>query len=165
MPDSGWVSADSNIAVIRAPDTLQRRRDFLFRHASTALVGVRPGRTRVRVIGIHSDGDDDPLREPPPSTLDREVIVTRPLSRIELTIASDTVVVGRALPIELRVLDDRGAPIEGVPVLLKARQEATTYVSSSLTAWTLVLPGPGDWTVTASLGSHGDTVIVHARRP
>lgn len=120
--DSGWSVDDSLVAVVR--DTRAesaKSRGFghivaASRQPTVGVVGRRPGRTMVRVRGIGSMLDTVPAATPPARELAVEVVVTRPVARLQVIEPVGPVPAGEQVQLRARALDVHGAEVADAPV-------------------------------------------------
>ena len=75
--DSGWTVTDTSVARLQLvpPDSTDGHTVFIFGGRPLYLKALRPGRTTLRVRGLHSGLDSAPSSEPPARELEREIIV------------------------------------------------------------------------------------------
>jgi hypothetical protein len=160
LTDSGWAIHEPEIARV---DTIATSR---FDHMRVTVRGpgryvkaLRPGRTTLRVIGVHGASDTVASSKPPARELTREIIVTRPIRRVEIVPRPDTVRVRERFTLRVRVTDSAGEELAGLPVTLdvldgdRTRHDASKSVDLSLTS-------PGSTRIVARLGTYADTVTV-----
>lgn len=156
---SGWHVADTTIVRVQAvPDAGL----VLFggrRMPTISVIARRPGRTRVRVLGLTGPSDTLPSRQPVPRDLEVGVVVTPPVARVDLAPRIQTAEVGQPVRLRVRAVDARGRDIPGAPV--EVRVEGGRF-------WRMKGPDlapiefavPGRHTVTASFGGQTDTLLV-----
>lgn len=159
--DSGWSVADTSIARLQPVfrDTTSRHRYLGFLRARWYLKALRPGRTLIAVRGIHSPSDSAPSSEPPAHEIRREVIVTLPLGRVELTPRPNSVVVRRQLDITARVFDTAGQSLGDVPVTIEV-QDGSRYSTLSLVPIAIDMSLTGPTRIIARVGPLTDTLTV-----
>jgi hypothetical protein len=133
LPDSGWTVADRSVARLQhvAPKSKDHPYDLDAYGFRWFLKGLRPGRTTVSVRGIRGPSDTAVSREPPARALRRDVVVTPPIGRIEITPRPDTVIAGRPFVLRARVLDTNGQPITDAPVTFREPSVGNIGSSSS----------------------------------
>jgi hypothetical protein len=158
--DSGWSVTDPTIARLQplVPDSA-RGFGLDAYDARWVLKALRPGRTSLRVHGVHSASDSAASARPPQHVLERDVLVTRPIGRIEITPRPDTVGAHRPLVLTTRVVDIDGQPIADVPVTISV-QDSGNYGSLSLTPTPITLISKGRKRIVASTRRHADTLTV-----
>ena len=150
---------DERIAKLVALDS--SRRDLsLMTGARHYLKAVRPGRTTLRVHGVHSAADSAVSSQAPARELERGVTVTLPLSRIAITPRPDTVVSGKPLSLQAIVRDTTGQPIGDVPVTFNVEGLGYSVGTSSLTQTPIEVRGRGRRRIVAKAGSLSDTLFV-----
>ena len=101
-----WTSSDSSVVAF-APSNDPPR--------SITLVALRPGRTTIAANGLRGASDELP-RSQRARSLTRDVIVTNPLTRIEIVPRPSKIVAGARFELVARVIDVNGAVVEGLPV-------------------------------------------------
>jgi len=153
--DSGWTIADAAIAELREfTDRSPPLRRVL---GVASLVARRPGRTTLRVRGLHGDADTMPSRQPPPRELAAEVVVIPRVGRIEIEPHADTAVAGRVLRVGVRLYDLDGRLLERVPVEVQVEGGPTYAGSNPVDVYAST---PGRHRVVARFRRLGDTSAV-----
>jgi hypothetical protein len=157
-----WTVDDSALVRLRRPAADARADRGIFSSQAPAmyLVGVARGRTMVRVRLPASGVDTMAFREPPPRVLERGVVVTNPAARVEISAQSDTVEVGEALELRVRVFDRDGQAIDGAPVQVRYEDGGSAYLTTATGTLRLELKVPGSRSIVASFGKLADTVRV-----
>jgi hypothetical protein len=154
-----WSVGDSAIAGVRvadrsgAPTALERAR-------SIVVTGRRVGRTTVRAELPPSASDTMPSREPPLRTLIRDVVVSVPAERVELTPPSDTIRVGTAVEFRARALDRSGRAINGAPIEVQFVSQHAVMSAGSDGRVPFTFSSAGAQTIVASFGGKADTLTV-----
>ena len=82
-----------------------------------------------------------PFREPPPRVLERLVVGTNPAARMEIS-RRDSVKVGEAFELRLRVFDSEGQAIDGAPVQVRYEDGASNYLTTATGTLRLELKVP-----------------------
>jgi hypothetical protein len=161
-PDSAWSVGDGAVARLRihlASTGRARSR----REPVGSLIGLRPGRTTVRVSGIHGTSDTIPSSRPVPTTLERTVVVTRPIARVRIAPMADSARVGESRRLDVRVYDVDGNVVPRAPAELEVSGGRYPYRTSVNTMSGVSFDAPGIWTIIASFAGKADTVRVIAR--
>jgi hypothetical protein len=163
--DSGWTVLDTTIARVlpQSPRPPRANQLIVERSASVTVVGVRPGRTRLRVVGLHGSYDATPLRQPPPRSLEQDIVVTVPVDRVRLSPRPETVRVGDTLKVTVRVFGRDGREISGAPVVITLREPGVDMTGSAPFAQPFTKPGKK--TLIARFGRYEDTLTVIAFDP
>jgi hypothetical protein len=157
-----WTLDDSSIARVVAaaprPEVPRIVRDLLPR---TYLVARAQGGTVLRVRLPASPVDTMPFQEPPPRTLEREVVVTARSARIEVSPQADTVQIDQPLSVRVRLTDGDGHQIEGAPVQVAYELAAGSWALETTTdALRVTFTQAGTRTIVAKFGTLADTVRV-----
>lgn len=159
--DSGWTVADSSIARLQlAKPPNVSGVVFILGGASRYVKALRPGRTALRVRGIHSPSDTAPSSKPPERELEREIIVTPPIERVEIAPRPDTVRVGEIITLHVRALDHDGRDVAGLPWRLEVLDGESRGIRTGPVAASLGFTVPGRVRIAARLGIHTDTMTV-----
>jgi hypothetical protein len=158
-PDSAWSVGDRAVVRLRIHPPRTRSRW----EPVGSLIALRPGRTTLRVTGIHGVSDTVPSSRPVPTELERTVVVTRPIAGVRITPMADSARVGETGRLDVRVLDVEGNEVEGAPVELRITGGRYPYVTSVGTASALRFDMPGTWTIVASFAGKADTARVMVR--
>lgn len=165
VADSGWSIVGPGVARL-IPKRRDRGSSFLDEFSPQVhLVGVRPGRTRVRVVGLTSASDTVPSASPPPRELEAEVRVTHPITRVELLPADTLARVGTPLAVRVRVVDARGGVVQDALVRLTIAQGRYTEVRDITGVGELVFRAPGVHVVAAEFGNRKAEVRVTVHSP
>jgi alpha-tubulin suppressor-like RCC1 family protein len=166
--DSGWSVGDSSIVRLRrVPPVLPLRVAAQFSvPPSVNVVASKPGRTTIRVVGIHSS-ENKPSNAPRATTLSLNVVVTQAVSRLTVTPRPDTVRLGQAIDFMVRAVDAAGRPVDG-PIteveVLEDRSKLTFQTPSAQVTFGSL----GRRTVIVRIGGRADTLsvqVVAAPRP
>ena len=142
------------------------RGDFRFaghRDQVLTIVGLRPGRTKVRAVGVHTFADSVASNAPLDSIMEREVIVTPPIARLRISPLPPTMVAGDSAWITADALDRKGRRVQGAPVDLRWRVIGGYGQSSVPYAARVKFAEPGLYEIVAVLGAYADTVTVDVR--
>ena len=158
--DSGWTVDNSSIARLLRPADDAPRTDWKSLGVRFYLKAVRPGRTTIRVRGVHAPSDTVPSRTPPERELARDVIVTLPLARIRITPRPDVVVAGRMFFLGTRVFDVNGHAVAEYPVRYDVEGERGARGARSESAISLDLRRRGKTRIVASVPGLADTLVV-----
>jgi hypothetical protein len=160
-PDSGWAVDDTSIVRLRPPRaSTGAAEDILHRTPRPAVVGLRPGRSTVQVRGLHAASDTMPSREPVASALQRELIVTSAIGRVEVLPHIDTVRVGERVEFRARVTDRAGQTIDGLPVEWRLQNSAYSQIGEEQTPRSITFDTRGTQTIVARVGSRSDSLVV-----
>ena len=103
---SGWTSSDSSVVAL-VPSNVHP--------PSITLLAVRPGRSTIAVHGLSGASDELP-RSQRASTLTRTYIVTRRLTRVEITPRPKEIAAGSKFTPIARLIDESGAVVAGAPI-------------------------------------------------
>lgn len=164
--DSGWTIVDSRIARVYVPKPDTRTDVIVIVGTSRPYVkALRPGRTVLRVRGLRSPSDTAPSSEPPERQLEREVIVTPPIERVEITPRPDTMRVDEIVRLRVRVLDRGGREVAGLPWRLEVLDGPDRSIRLGPEMAPTAFTAPGRIRIAASLGGHADTVTVTVIAP
>ncbi|HKG95640.1 MAG TPA: hypothetical protein VKA84_27265 [Gemmatimonadaceae bacterium] len=166
--DSGWSVTDSTVVALRNPPEPPR----LGRSGTgssapapvAAAVALRPGRTELRVRGLHSPADTMPSRTPVPRELRRRVVVTPPVGRVRIAPLPDSVYVGDTVDVRVRVTDRAGRPIEGAPAGLLVTGGSMNRFWTAAGPVRFVPTAPGRLRLIASFASFADTLTLDVRQ-
>jgi hypothetical protein len=165
VANSGWSIVGPGVARL-VPKSHDSTSSFMDDFGPKAhLVGVRPGRTRVRVVGLTSGSDTVPSTLPPPRELEAEVRVTHPIMRVELLPADTLAVVGTPLPVRVRVVDAHGGVVQDALVRLTIAHGTYTELRDITGAGELVFRAPGIHVVAAEFGNRKAEMRVTVRSP
>jgi hypothetical protein len=169
LHDSGWSIADPRVARLRVvPRDTSGGVIFLGPNESRYVKGVRPGRTVLRVRGIHGASDTGASSRPPVHQLERAIIVTRPIGRVEILPRRDTVRVREIFTLRVRVTDRDGRELAGLPAKLEVLDGEDRQIRDASKPLDLAFTAAGRTRMVARLGAHADTVtmmVVAPRRP
>jgi hypothetical protein len=160
--DSGWTIADPSIARLQLAKPNSSDTVFILGGAPRYVKALRPGRTTMRVRGIHSPSDTAPSSKPPERELAREIIVTPPIERVEIAPRPDTVRVGEIITLHVRALDHEGRDFAGLPWQLEVLDGENRGIHIGPEAVSLGFTVPGRARIAARLGIHTDTITVTA---
>jgi hypothetical protein len=155
--DSGWTVDDSTIVRLRRVPVDSTHPLWW---PTTRLVGRRPGRTIVRVHGMHGAGDSMPSRRPPPRTTERAVIVTPPIARVELVTRPDTVRVGERVELRARAVDRAGGVHDDLPIELQVHSDRLAFRHQSPGPTGYAFDAPGLALLVARIGGRADSVRI-----
>jgi len=126
---------------------------------------LRPGRTTLRVRGVHGPSDTAVSRRPPQRKLEREIIVTPPIGRVEIVTRPDTLRVRELFTFRVRVADRAGNELAGVPATLEVLDGDGRYVRDASGPVQMGLTSSGRTRIVARLGVHTDTLAVMVIAP
>jgi hypothetical protein len=158
-----WSLSDSSVARLRSLTAAEAFRPGDYAHdGAMMLVAVRPGRLIVRATGVHTSADTMPSHTPLDTILEREIIVTPPVARLEISPRSASVPVGDSVAFSVRVLDRAGRTVEGAPVELVGEStfhQVWSPAGRSVVRFTV----PGRRRIHATLGAYADSVNVDVR--
>jgi hypothetical protein len=158
--DSLWVLDDTSIAGLRGVARSSHVLDF--GSSSILLVGRRPGRTTLRIALPPQASDSAPSRSPPERLLARDVVVTRPLMRVELFPRPASQQVGETVRLRVRVIDDQGRAYENPPARVTVIGGKYPFTQVATSPVNVTLDSVGTRTVVASFGSLADTLTLRA---
>jgi hypothetical protein len=162
LEDSGWSIADSRIARLQHPVRLadSMSLDGFYGPTRYFLKAVRPGRTVVRARGVTGSLDAAVQWRGPAGVVEREILVTPPVARLQIVSAPDTVRVHEPFVIRAHALDKAGSVLEGVPIVFlpEPSEDRTQYVYGSAVPVRLFRGGPSR--IIARLREFADTVTV-----
>ena len=159
--DTGWTVDDTTIVQLHpaAGDSSKFSVSFLLPLHPIA-TPKRAGRTTVHVTVAPSPTDTMPSRTPIPRVLERDIVVTPPIARVEISPRPDTVRVGEQVDVRVRVVDQAGQVVDGAPARLRVTGGEYDLVRDAAERVPLVFDSPGRRTIVASFGGHADTVVV-----
>jgi hypothetical protein len=101
-----------------------------------------------------------PSREPPLRTLIRDVVVSVPAERVELTPPSDTIRVGTAVEFRARALDRSGRAINGAPIEVQFVSQHAVMSAGPDGRVPFTFSSTGSQMIVASFGGKADTLTV-----
>ena len=158
LDDSLWVLDDTSLAglrgIARSPDVI------VFGSPSIQLVGRRPGRTTLRITLPPQGSDSAPSRSPPERLLTRDIVVTRPLMRIELLPRPQSLHVDETIQLRVRAIDDQGRTYENPPARVTVHGSKQRYFQVATSPVNVRLDSVGTRTVVARFGSLADTLTL-----
>jgi hypothetical protein len=159
LTDSGWTILDPRLAQLLPPppgaDPFPER--LTDGPPRVDVKALRPGATRIRIRGVHGRLDAAIESALPPGVIEREIVVTRPPVRLEITPRPDTLRVGQYLWARVRVYDAMGESTDRVPVELVCIGCIGSYYDGVRLShiWSTE---PGRMTVVARLNGLSDTL-------
>jgi hypothetical protein len=159
-----WSLSDSSIATLHRSRRTRAESNAQLGYdpgPTMILVATRPGRLKVRAVGVHTPADTMPSGTSLDSILEREVVVTRPIARVKISPRPTSMIAGSPMAFTARALDRAGRTVEGLAIELKWDTNAS--VTSALEPVTVTFTQPGRHWVAASLGTHTDSVMVDVR--
>lgn len=155
-----WSLSDSSIARLRPLTAAEALRPGDYNmDGAMRIVAVRPGRLKVRATGVHTSVDTMPSYNPLDTILEREVVVTRPASRLVISPRPTSMIAGTPLTFSVRLLDHLGRTIDG-PVIQLKWDTYVGFVRMATDTVGVTFTQPGRHWVTASLRMHTDSVSV-----
>ena len=165
--DSGWTIDDPRVARVQSAvlDTSNARFPFGPARNVQYVKALRPGRTTLRVRGVHGPSDTAVSRRPPQRKLEREIIVTPPIGRVEIVTRPDTLRVRELFTFRVRVADRAGNELAGVPATLEVLDGDGRYVRDASGPVQMGLTSSGRTRIVARLGVHTDTLAVMVIAP
>ena len=156
--DHSYLSVDdSSVARVRAASAQRANRFF---DGSAKLFGRRPGRTRVHVALPPMASDTAPSSVPPARMLERDVVVTRRLARLDFLPRSATINAGGTVTVRLRAIDVNGRVHAKPPARIEVKGEERSYATSADDPMRFSFSSPGRHTVIATLGALSDTLTI-----
>jgi len=162
LHDSGWTVLDTTIARLQpvhrdSSDDIER---LLIGNASKYVKALHVGRTVLQVRGLHGPSDTAASSSPPAREIEREIIVTPPIERVEIVPRLDTVRALENFTLRVRVLDREGSEITGLPWQLEVLDGDSRGIRIGPEPLSLVFDAPGRTRIAARLGAHTDTLSV-----
>jgi hypothetical protein len=160
--DSGWTISDTLIARLQLAER-ESSADMIILSSGGGryfVKALRPGRTTLRVRGLHSTSDTAASEKPPEAQLEREVIVTPPITRLEIAPRRDTVRTGELFTLRVRALDSRGQELAGLPWRLDVIDGSYRSIQLGPEPQRFLFTTPGRVHIAAALGAHADTLTV-----
>lgn len=160
--DSGWTISDTRVARVQ-PVKLDSSDDIIVIYSGGArqyVKALRPGRTMLRVRGLHSAADTAPSARRPERQLEREIIVTPPIRRIEIVPRRHTVRPREIFALRVRALDARGREIVRLPWRLEVLDGEYRSIQIGPKPQRFAFTAPGRVRIAAKLGAHVDTLTV-----
>jgi hypothetical protein len=127
------------------------------------IVALRPGRTKVRAVGVHTFADSVASNAPLDSIVEREVQVTPPIGRLTISPRPATMIARDSAWFTVHVFDRKGRSIEGAPVDIFWGVDGRGYGSTAIKPVSLRFDDPGHYKIVAVLGPHTDTLSVEVR--
>jgi hypothetical protein len=156
-----WSVDDPRIARLhRSTDRSAFNRFLGHRDLARIIVALRPGRTRVRAVGVHTFADSVASNAPLDSIIERDLLVTPEIERLTISPRPATLVAGDSTWFTVRVLDRTGQRIVAAPVDLAWGVTGSHYVSTASKPVRVSFEQPGRYEIVASLGKFSDTVNV-----
>lgn len=167
--DSGWTVLDTTVAQAHSLPARPTNANRLIveRSPAVTLVGLRPGRTRLRVTGLHGASDSIPTNRPPPRSLEQAIVVTVPVDRVRMSPRPEVIRLDDTMKVVARVFDRNGKEIAGAPVAISLR-EAGGENTQIWEPFRRRFTKPGKKTLIATFGRHADTltvIVVDPRSP
>lgn len=157
---SGWSVGDSSVIGIHPWPRDAARRGRGRAEAGVFAVARRTGRTVVRAHGVHGASDTIPSRSRPDRELEREVVVTRRIARVEIVPRVDTVRVGETREIQVRVYDVAGNRVNEAPAELRVTHTGGHGIIHGGVARAITFDVPGTSELTASFAGVTDRLAV-----
>jgi hypothetical protein len=155
--DSMWTTDNSAIATVWSKRSFHGARV----QTSEALLTARDtGQTVVRLTGLHGPSDTMPSRVPVAKTATRKVIVTRPVSRIQIEPRIQKIAVGGSVSLQVNVRDDWGRIIPGVPTRLWVSAMPWPQMYDVVGTRLVQFDSAGSRTVIAQFAGRADTMVV-----
>ena len=159
-----WSVDDPRIARIhRLTDSSVFNPFLSHRDLVRTIVALRPGKTRVRAVGVHTFADSVASNTPLDSIMEREVLVTRRIGRLIISPRTSTMVARDSTWFAVKVLDRAGRGIDGAPTDLLWGVVGRMYRSTAIKPVSVRFDEPGRYQIIAVLGSHADTLNVDVR--
>ncbi len=158
VPDSLWTLDDSTIAGLRAAAPSQD--EFTSAGSSARVVGRRTGRTTLRIALSTLPSDTAPSDVPPERVLARDVVVTQPITRIELFPRVQTLRVDETIELRVRVGDAEGRWHENPPARVTVGRGAQSYIMFATSPVRVRFDKPGVQTIVAQFGALADTLTL-----
>jgi hypothetical protein len=124
------------------------------------IVARRPGRTKVRAVGVHTFLDSVASNTPLDSILEREVLVTPRIAGLTISPRPTMMVVRDTTWFSVQVLDRAGRRIEGAPVDIYWGVTGRGFGSTAIKPVPIRFDDPGHYKIVAVLGGHTDTLNV-----
>ncbi|HEX6750249.1 MAG TPA: hypothetical protein VF092_23350 [Longimicrobium sp.] len=136
--DARWSVDDGSVVRLREiPDTASRRRRHVFGKRPVLLTALRPGRTTIRISGLHSDLDTIPIPGRFVPEIAREIVVTGPVAAVRICPRPEEVPGGIPIPFRVELVDREGVVYRDPPANIVIHDGAP-YLH-----W----PAPGDTTI------------------
>jgi hypothetical protein len=159
-----WSVDDPRIARVHRFTDRSAFNPFLgHRDLVRTIVALRPGRTKVRAVGVHTFADSVASDPPLDSIIEREVLVTPPIGRLRISPRPATMVARDSTWFSVYVLDRAGRRIEGAPVDIFWGVTGRGYGSTAIKPVSIRFDDPGHYKIVAAVGSHADTLDVDVR--
>ena len=158
VSDSLWALDDTSIAGLST--IVRSSRVLTFGSPSIRLVGRRPGHTTLRIALPPLSTDSAPSSSPPERLLAREVVVTRPLTRLELSPRPHSLRVDEAIQLRVRAIDDEGRAYENPPARVTVNGGKQPYIQMGTSPVHATFDSAGTRTVVARFGSLADTLTL-----
>jgi hypothetical protein len=161
LEDSGWEVRDPRVArLLRPSPSYPAPSDFMFGAPRFYLKALRPGRTVVRARGVTGVLDAAVRWLGAIGVIEREILVTRPIARLKIVSAPDTVRVHEGFLVGARATDETGRTVEGVPIEFRPEPSGEHSQFSYDTNAPIRLVTRGPTRIVASLRQYADTVTV-----
>jgi hypothetical protein len=117
--DAAWSVADGTVARIRpVPVTAEQRRSSA-RAALFWVVGLRPGRTLLRISNLHSALDTATSEPAVSSTVEQEIVVTGPIAAVRICPRLTRVAADTTLVLHVEAVDRAGNVFRDPPAYLQ----------------------------------------------
>jgi hypothetical protein len=136
------------------------RRVLIQGGAMAHLVGTATGRTTVRAFDVQPRADSRPMRAPLPSRLERYVLVTRGIERVQLVDVPDSVRVGTRMQLGARAIDIVGDTLRNVSVTVRVGYGELDTIHGGPPPILIFADRPGRLTIVAEFGGAADTASV-----
>lgn len=160
LSDGGWSVDDSTVVGVRAAAGYAPGKTLVPWAARAYAVARRPGRTTVRVRGVHGRADRTPSSPPAPTELERVVVVTKPVARLEISPREGRAVVGDQRTVRIRAFDVDGAELTGFVPELRVEGGPNVQVFHYSPLLAVPFERVGTYTLTASFGGKTDVMTV-----
>jgi hypothetical protein len=168
VEDSAWTVEDSTIVRVRRVDTREpassRRGAFRAASPEGQVVGLRPGQTTVRVVGLHGQADTVATSTKPSRVVERKVVVIPRLKGVRLLDRTQLVRIGDTVRVSAKAFDVADHEVIGVPISIRVT-DAHGDNSSAPSPLATTFATPGTRRIVATFGRHADTLIVVAFDP
>jgi len=160
--DSSWTIRDTRIAELRPmrSDSSNGEEIIVIGNTTRYVKALRPGRTVLRVDGVHGVSDTAASSKPPARTLERAIVVTAPMKRIEITPRPETVRGREIVTYRVRAWDRTGQEFTDLPWRLEIFDGDYHSSREGPDPASLVFATPRRVRLVAHLGALTDTLTI-----
>jgi hypothetical protein len=162
LHDSGWTMLDTTVARLQPVrrDSTEDIEILVVGGEQRYVRALQPGRTVLRVRGIHGPSDTAASSNPPERQVERKIIVAPPIDRVEISPRPERVRALENVTLRVRVLDRDAHEVAALPWRLEVLDGENRGIRTGPEPQSLVFAEPGRTRIAARLGAHVDTLSV-----